>query len=571
MIVMLSWLVANLIAMAAPARPGLVRYVQPDGTTIEMQKKGDEWCNWYADMEGHLLLPDDQGYYRIATAQQETEWRAACQPRLAQRQQVQELRSKQLQARRSMGSHIATLPVDSVLRVVVLLIEFPDVKFSMADPRQHYADEMMQPGCDWGFTPTTSYRHKGSVHDYFDQCSGGRFDLQLEVYGPVMMPYSVRHYAANKDTWQMIVNGCEQINDSVDFSRFDQNQDGRIDVVAAIYAGPGSNASTVSRDAAVWPHQWSVIYAGGSASYVDGMLIDTYVCVNEMYGARPDGMGTFCHEFSHALGLPDLYSNNETCCTPGAYDIMDQGSYNHNGYRPAAYSAYERYEMGWLEPRRLNQQEAATLTLPPLTLQSEAFIYVVGDTLADPRNGEYYLFENRQPYLWDEYLPGQDMLVWHIDYTPSCWSERAPNTWPDHQCIDLVEAGGQYYSSGRYVQNASAPFPGSADHTSFTDYTNPAFRAWDYPRTSLSAMTVPLHAPITNIHEESLATVPPDVISGKKLYNIVFDYLTPPEDIRLVTDDASTTAPRLQWHNGRVMLRDGHGRSYDVLGRELRD
>lgn len=574
LLTVLAWLAATPAAMAAPARPGAIRYVQPDGTDIVMQKMGDEWCDWYADLEGRLLLPDAEGCYRVATAQQEAEWRAACEPRWAQRQQVQELRSRQLRARRSADSHMAVLPVDTTLRVVVLLVEFPDVRFSMADPQQHYTDQMMQPGCDWGFTPTTSFRHKGSVHDYFDQCSDGRFDLQFEVYGPVMMPDSVRHYADDKNlrAWQMVVNGCEQINDSVDFRRFDQDQDGCIDVVAVVYAGPGSNATTVSRQDAVWPHQWSVSYAGGPMMFVDDVQIDTYVCVNEMFGGRPDGMGTFCHEFSHALGLNDHYGEkNANCCTPDAYDVMDQGAYNLNGYRPAAYSAYERYEMGWLEPRRLNHQPAATLTLPPLTLQPEAFIYVVGDTHDDPRDGEYYIFENRQPYLWDEYLPGQDMLVWHIDYNASRWNQRLPNKWPDHQCVDLVEADGQYRSGGRFVQNASAPFPGSADHTSFTDDTEPAFRGWTYPNSNEPAMTVPLHAPITNIHQASLAALPPDVLSGKQLYNIVFDYLSPSQgDAALTPTHLDThTPPHLQWLNGRVILCDGHGHSYDVMGREI--
>lgn len=548
---------------------------QPDGSTITLILQGDEWCHWYTNLDGELLLPDAEGCYRVASPAQEQAWQKQCQVRLAQRDAQEKQRLEQRQTRRAKMAqyaqedslpgllpHIADNPVLGIEHGIVLLIEFPDMKFSMDDPWQHYNDMMMKPGFDYAFSETSKYRHNGSIHDYFYDCSDGKYDLQLEVFGPLMMPDSVRHYAAHSDrlAWEMIVKGCQQLDDSIDFSRFDNDGDGIIDFVASIYAGPGSNASGVSENQAIWPHQWTIGAAGGGQNYVDSLLISTYVCVNETYGGRPDGMGTFCHEFSHILGLPDLYYGSNM--TPSGYDLMDDGAYNLNGFRPAAYTAYERYELGWLQPTPLT--EADIYTLPALTMESKAYIVPVTQGIDDPREGEYYLFENRQPYAWDEYLPGFGMLVWHIDYEASRWAVNSPNGWSTHQCVDLVEANGK-------KNDSSVPFPGSAGRTSFTDDTKPAFRGWTNPGHNTSAMDVRLEKPIYNIRLSELAPelVPSDAIEGETFYDVKFDFLVDISAIKeiCVENNVSGTA-RIEVREGRTIINTGQ-RSYDLFGRSL--
>lgn len=501
------------------------------------------------------MLKDAEGYYRVATTAQKQAWQIQCQEQRAQQEAT--------------SPHIAEIPVQGTERGLVLLIEYPDVKFTLEDPLQHFTDMMMKPGFDYAFNATTKYRHKGSVHEYFYEASGGLFDLQLDVVGPIMMPDSVKHYATNSDrlAWEMIVKGCQLVDDSIDFTQYDQDGDGRIDFIASIYAGPGSNASGVSEDQAIWPHQWTVSSAGGGQNYVDSVMIDTYVCVNETYGGRPDGMGTFCHEFSHILGLPDLYSGSN--CTPGNYDLMDNGCYNLNGYRPATYTAYERYEMGWLEPTLLTEE--GVYTLPALTLENKAYIVPVTQGIADPRDGEYYLFENRQPYRWDEYLPGHGMLVWHIDYVQSRWAQNKPNGWSSHQCVDLIEADGKKKVSGSYSQDGSTPFPGTGGHTSFTDDTDPAFSGWTEPQRNTSGLNVRLEKPIYNIREIELSTeqVPSDVMAETTLYEIQFDFLADISGIEEVRmDEANVNGAHIIIQNGQPVLRTGSG-CFDIFGRKL--
>lgn len=520
------------------------------------------------------MLLDALGCYRVATAEQKQSWQEQCQERLQQRESLEQQRCEQRQARRakllqanndSLQPHIAESPVLGTERGIVLLIQYPDVKFSMDDPLQHYTDMMMKPGYDYAYNATTKYRHKGSVHEYFFDSSGGSYDLQLDVVGPITMPDSVKHYAASSDrlAWEMIVKGCQMVDDSIDFSVYDQDGDGCIDFVASIYAGPGSNASGVSESQAIWPHQWTVTSAGGGQNYVDSVMIDCYVCVNETYGGRPDGMGTFCHEFSHILGLPDLYYGSY--CTPDEYDVMDYGAYNLNGYRPCTYTAYERYEMGWLDPTPLT--EVDVYTLPALTKENKAYIVPVTEGISDPRDGEYYLFENRQLHSWDEHLPGHGMLVWHIDFVQSRWNSNSPNGWSTHQCVDLVEADGQKRSGGKYSQDDSATFPGSAGHTSFTDDTTPAFTGWTYPGRNMAEQSVRLEKPIYNIREVERAD--DSETSTSPIYDIKFDFLAELSGIKEVHVKGLTDSnSRIEMLNGRAVIKTAQG-YYDLQGVRL--
>lgn len=524
-----------------------------------------------------MLVLDTDGCYRVATPAQEQAWREQCQERLAQRDAMEQQRMALRQTRQAqqriandtLQPHLAEIPVIGTERGVLLLIEYPDLKFSMDDPLQHFTDMMMKPGYDYAYNATTKYRHNGSVHEYFYDSSGGLFDLQMDVFGPICMPDSVKHYAANKDrlAWEMIVKGCEAIDDSVDFSQYDQDGDGRIDFIASFYAGPGSNASGVSEADAIWPHQWTITSAGGGQHYVDSVLIDTYVCVNETYGGRPDGMGTFCHEFSHILGLPDLYYSSN--CTPGEYDLMDNGAYLLNGYRPCAFSAYERYELGWLQPTLLS--EAGVYSLQALTMQNEAFIVPVTADIADPRQGEYYLFENRQPYAWDEYMPGHGLLAWHIDYVSSRWNSNTPNSWSSHQCVDLIEADGQKKSGGRYTNDGSETFPGTANHTSFTDDTTPAFSGWTYSGRNMSELTNRLEKPIYNITEVELTDEerPENAKQDIALYQVRFDFMEEFSAIKEVRITNSTSgSARIEMIDGRAVIKTAQG-CYDMQGVRL--
>lgn len=139
------------------------------------------------------------------------------------------------------------------------------------------------------------------------------------------------------------------------------------------------------------------------------------------------------HEFSHVLGLPDLYptatysSKRDTPLTPWEYSVMDYGSYNDNGLTPPNYSAYERYALDWLVPSEIEEGENE---IENIEESNRAII------LRTSKDSEYYLLENRQLKGWDKALPAAGMLAWHVDYVPLVFSGNKVNNDKQHQHVE---------------------------------------------------------------------------------------------------------------------------------------
>ncbi|MDE5785721.1 MAG: fibronectin type III domain-containing protein, partial [Duncaniella sp.] len=183
-------------------------------------------------------------------------------------------------------------------------------------------------------------------------------------------------------------------------------------------------------------------------------------------GGKPDGIGTFVHEFSHVMGLPDLYTTNgANYHTPLEWSVLDQGCYLNDGRTPPSYSTFERLSLGWIDPIELS--EASQVMVPDLST-NVAFIVNTSD-----RN-EFYLFENRQKNGWDQYLPYHGMLIWRIAYNSNYWNNNAVNN-AAAQRVDLLEAGGERSSYGYPIAATCDPWPGSLRKTTFSSTTSPAF------------------------------------------------------------------------------------------------
>ena len=184
-----------------------------------------------------------------------------------------------------------------------------------------------------------------------------------------------------------------------------------------------------------------------------------------------DGIGTFCHEFGHVLGLPDLYETNnpsQGIHTLGSWDIMDYGPYNNDGNTPPAYSAYERFFMGWLTPRILKEPEYVTLA-PINEGEGESLLLANGDTHNlvgyNPNPKTFYLLETRTKTGWDKYVPGPGMLITKIQYNSSMWAYNYVNCDADHMGVDILEAKTNTSESAR----ATDAYPAGA--TAWTDFS----------------------------------------------------------------------------------------------------
>lgn len=478
-------------AVALPARPDFVKVRQADGTSLTVRLVGDERFHYALTPDGFPLV-DMEGVYRYARlaadgsveagpvkASEPSERTVAESDFLSHadpssvldrlgRMHAEEARkynnkvcASRCNAPGSMrfGDFVA----EGSPKVLVVLVEFEDVKFRHPDPAAHFRRMLSEK--DFSDNGAT-----GSVLDYLALNSSGKFTPDFEVVGPVMVDRPLSYYGANSivggrdiNVHELITDLCAKIDPEVDFSRYDNNRNGVLDGIYVIYAGEGE--ATGGPSWTIWPHCsfFSLLYPDTPFVY-DGIRLDTYAISNEWEDERPSAAGVFIHEFCHLLGLPDIYSysGDPACFTPGRWSVLDMGPYNNERRTPPLYSAFERYVLGWVEPRVLSARD--NITLRPIAANDVCIVKV--------SDRECYLFENRQQTGWDEYIPGHGMLVWHLDYDKGLFI--GANDDPEHQRIDLVEADGRRDEESR----AGDAFPGTASVTVFGDDTSPSMRSW---------------------------------------------------------------------------------------------
>lgn len=509
---------------AVPAKPGLISVTDADGNELKVKLTGDEYFHQYLTEDGFPLIEENGNFYycnfddsgnplnsKIKATNvsdrsvQATEFLATVDTRtLGMRirkcaeKSPRRVFEKLTQSSRRAAKATTDLdgppyergyglfpdlrfPAYGKQKSIVILVEYQDVKFrtSYKVNANDYFTRMLN---ETGFA---DYGATGSAAEYFKVQSNGAFEPEFDVYGPITLKNNMAYYGGNvgksdKAPEEMVIEACEQLDDIVDFSEFDRNGDGVVDNIFIFYAGRGEASGGGANT--VWPHSWSLTSAGHSNVYHDGVRIHTYGCTNEWTGSRPDGVGTFIHEFSHVMGLPDLYATDYTSSfTPDAWSTLDRGPYNNDGMTPPNYGAFERYALGWMKPREINKELSGTL--PPVTDN-------VAGIIRTDRDEEFFLVENRQQEGWDKYIPGHGMLVWHVDYDDDIWYGNVVNNYPEHQYVDIEEADN---IQSEYTRGGDA-FPGTANKTSFTSATSPALRTWANKAINL---------PVTDIEEEA--------------------------------------------------------------------
>lgn len=526
----LSIIAASLSALAVPAKPGLIPMTQPDGSVIEVRLYGDEYHHFYTTADGYYLVCDDSGAFCYADVDAAGRTVSSGIPATAVSARsaearaylagvdMERVRTTMQHTAASRLSHMARtsciaspafapapqraaggpglfpgthFPATGKQKGLVILVEYSDVKMTLENPLDYFTRMLNEPGfSDWGGT--------GSAVDFFRESSMGQFDPEFDVYGPVTLSRARSYYGGNdwggddQNPAQMVVEACELLDDVIDFAQYDRDGDGVVDNVFVFYAGRGEASGGPAES--VWPHAWNVEYGVGYRPQFDGVAVSRYACSNEYESGRPDGVGTFIHEFSHVMGLPDLYATKYTSSfTPGSWSCMDYGPYNNNGCTPPLYGAFERYALGWMEP--IEVSEPADATLPAISTNKAGIIKT-------PKSNEFFLIENRQQTSWDTYIPGHGMLVWHIDYNSSVWQKNVVNNTPSHQYVDIEEADG---SQSDYSRSGDS-FPGTAGVTSFTDSGTPNMQTWS---------GVSLGKPLTEIAESTDGLITFKICGGR--------------------------------------------------------
>lgn len=496
-------------AMAVPAKRGLLPYPQPDGSVVNVTLHGDESGHWYETEDGFLLLSDEAGQLDYATVRNgklvSTGVRAsdiAVRPAdhtallksLPKEKMIEMASAKATESRSAFKAKrkantglINNYPTTGSPKAMVLLVEFEDVRFTTPNPNAAFQALASEKGYNYGGAD-------GSTLDYFIAQSDGAFSPDFQVFGPIKVDQNEAYYGASTamsyDTqaWLMVRDACEKLHQQqpdLDWSEFDNDGDGFVDSIFVFYAGYGQNEGAPSWT--IWPHSAKLVDFYNIRLEYNGVLVNSYACTNELQNTSGDtrsGIGTFCHEYSHVLGLPDLYgTDGSKPFSPGDFELMDHGSYNNNGNTPPNYSAFERYSVGWLNPRVLSGPEDITLlTISEGEPEGKALM------IRTDKEEEYFVLENRQQTGWDRYLPGHGMLIWHIDFDKSIWQLNQVNNQPQHQRVDLIEADNVFTDSTR----GGDPFPGTSNNTSFTATSNPAMKTWTNYEPDM---------PLTDIHE----------------------------------------------------------------------
>lgn len=488
---------------AVPAYPRPFKVQQADGSEITIRTKGDEWMHYSVTEDGFPLIYNKAtGNYEYATVENgkvvssnriasDTANRSAADKQFLSTVNAQEVErlTVDTQLKKSIkntgsnsnqaGVAKASAPMRALMNnfphfgeqhSIVILVEFSDCSFTkMTDAKQYYTDALNKEN----FTSTNGAN--GSARDFFIASSKGQFSPTFDVYGPVKINYSQYAFGdgiseTTPNFSAVVVDAVKALDDEIDFSQYDHDNDGYVDNIYFFYAGYG-DADTGAQGRYIWPHKFDMRNWGVSLSTNDGVKIGGYNCSNEIDGQRRNyaaGIGTFVHEFGHCLGFMDHYNtdNSYDVATPGSWDTMANGSYNNNSNTPPLYSAYECAELEWTTLEELTLRADTVNVLTPYADTDKAYkVSVEGNP------DEFFVFENRVQKGWDASLPAEGMLVWHIDYDYDAWAENDVNINSSHQRIDIVEANGLY--SNYYYYLDGVPFPGSGNKSSYD------FKSWN--------------------------------------------------------------------------------------------
>ena len=295
-----------------------------------------------------------------------------------------------------------------------------------------FEDQDFQEEYDQDYFEDTAFANTNSMWDYFDEVSKGALNIEGNVYGPYTLDGDAADYSSGSS---FVRDSVEIADDDIYYPDYD--------AVVAIHSGPGGESSGNSND--IWSAHWPTLTIStddedenGNDHFVDGI---SQVPEYQLSNGEKNPLGVWCHEFGHELGLPDYYDTDGSSEGVGNWAVMAAGSWGNNGETPVYFSAYSRYWLGWDEPI-LVQGDIANLVIEPVSEGGKIYKLPIPGNWTDSE--QYFLLENRQQTKYDTYLPGEGLLIWHIDEEVmfSKWSSNTVNNDEDHKGMDLEEADG---------------------------------------------------------------------------------------------------------------------------------
>lgn len=460
----ISAVLAAIAIQAMPVKPGIWRNITlADGTVVKAELVGDEHLTYWRTADGacYRQTPSAGVFSKVELSALQSEYDAVVAQKAAREKAILESARTSMPVKKVEGGKF-----QGKKKCLVILANFADTKFKPEHTLdlykqiingENYSDETL------GF--------KGSVRDYFKAQSGGQFEIDFDVVGPVDLPKGYAGYGKNDASgrdqtalvYPMVEDAVNLAKDQVtDWKQYDWDGDGLVEEVFVLYAGHGQATYPQDPDL-VWPHKSAI----DPLTVADGVKVSVYACSCELGATEAiDGIGAFCHEFSHCMGLKDHYDINGRGYGTGFWDIMCFGCYNGNSFLPAEYNSYEKMFCGWKEPIVLNAEPQKIEGMKALAAGGDTYIFY-----NDGNENEYYMLENRQKTGWDAALPGEGLIVLHVDYSKGAWEDNQVNYNAARQRMTVIPADNTLGSTDEDKAGDAWPYQGN---NSLTNYSRPA-------------------------------------------------------------------------------------------------
>jgi M6 family metalloprotease-like protein len=464
---------------------------QPDGSALTVYVKGNQLASYLETTDGYTILKDTDGYYKYAiqnakgnlfpTSMISKEVGTRTPAELSHLNKTAKhlkysgttlagIKSNFQNNNSNQGAPAGLFPSNGTRKALLILIDYPDQPFTYSVAA---FDSMAN---------TVGYNtngQSGSFKDYYFDASNGILTLNTDIKG---------WYAADSNRavyGKSSINGARPLirkavdaaeASGVDFSQYDGDGDGAVDVVMVIHSGRGAEETGDFDD--IWSHRW-VLGSGYQVTY-DGVVINDYIIQPEALWSSSQiaNIGVLCHEFGHALGLPDLYDTNGDnggSAGLGKWDIMAGGTWNNGGATPGYFSAWCKEQLGWVNPTVLSGS-GSIANMPAKTASYR---------INTPDANEYFLVETRQQTEWDTYIPGEGVAIYHIKSNGSNGDEDAKRV--DLEAADGLKEMDDQVNSG----NAGDLYPNTTNNnSSFDDNTTPNMQLYDGTMTGSSISNI---------------------------------------------------------------------------------
>ncbi len=566
---------------AAKANPKPRTVVQSDGTTLTVYLHGDENFHWATAEDGTLLVPVGKYFY---VAQVETDGTLKATPQLAHnstQRNATERKAIALQDKatflntattewtaqaKANASTISTgpnyFPHTGSPKVLVILVQFKDLKFVSNDPKtafDYFFNAEMDTEAPTALTDYYKGTNYGSVKEYFRAMSDRAYTPQFDVAGVVTLSNGYAYYGQNNGNntdihyTEMIKEACQKAKSelSVNFNDYDQDGNGQPDLIYFVYAGLSENNGGDSNT--IWAKTLNNALTIG-----DGLTIQRCTMASEL-NPTPDGeegkyisgIGVFCHEFTHCLGIPDLYATSTSAYvdnqTPEYWDLMDAGEYWYEGYLPAAYSPWETSVMEWNMEIETLDDKARQITMQPYYEDKKVY------KIQAPNDTQYLLLQNLQKNGWWQGFPSHGLLIQRVDYEGEVNLNNKLNNTAGSPNVTILPADGiiingylagegKKYTYKEYAQSHYGdPFPGKQNITSLTNVTLNS-RVVDQETKSVTMSNL-----LYNIKEEN----------GTISFDYLKDYAAGIEHAEANTGTANSADKRIFTIDGRYAGTDG--------------